>query len=307
MSGHLSKFVACRSARLGLAVALAACAAPAFGETPAVSYPPSRALGDIAAWLQHDTPISPGQVVDVSPSAVTAVTSATPMGETRGFLATISSEATDPDVPARQGIVAWSISVEVDCERRAVRLGTMTGYPGRDLRTEPRLVRPADTNWVTPTAAAPLGAVTRALCDRDFKRPFGGRVQMASKAPEPARPPSPHETPALGLRPTLPPEPIAPARPRPSAVGGSGAGPPSSALAVQIGASPSLPDIQGLLARFKKKFAANLDGLTSNIATVQVDGKTVNRALISGFPSPAEASGFCKTLEAAGQACFVRR
>jgi sporulation related protein len=299
MSGHLSKFAVCRSARLGLAVTLAVCAAPAFGETPVVSYPPSRALGDIATWLQRDTPISLGQVVDVSPSAVTAVTSATPMGETRGFLATISSEATDPDVPARQGIVAWSISVEVDCERHAVRLGTMTGYPGRDLRTEPRLVRPADTSWVTPTPGAPLGAVTRALCDRDFKRPFGGRLQVASKAPEPARAAAAHEAPPLALRPTLPPEPVAPAKPRPSPVAGG--------LAVQIGASPSLPDIQGLLARFKKAFAANLDGLTTNVATVQVDGKTVNRALISGFASTAEANGFCKTLEAAGQACFVRR
>jgi hypothetical protein len=78
-------------------------------------------------------------------------------------------------------------------------------------------------------------------------------------------------------------------------------------VAVQIGASPSLPDIQGLLARFKKKFASELGGLTPNVATVQIDGKTVNRALISGFASNAEANSFCKTLAAAGQACFVRR
>jgi hypothetical protein len=76
---------------------------------------------------------------------------------------------------------------------------------------------------------------------------------------------------------------------------------------VQIGASPSLPDIQGLLARFKKKYSRELGGLSTSVATVQVDGKTVNRALVAGFASAAQANAFCKTLSAAGQACFIRR
>jgi cell division septation protein DedD len=88
-------------------------------------------------------------------------------------------------------------------------------------------------------------------------------------------------------------------KPKPPAGGG--------AFAVQIGASPSVADAQRLAARFKKKFAAELGGLTTAVATVQVDGKAVNRVLVSGLASSREANGFCKTLEAAGQACFVRR
>jgi hypothetical protein len=297
-------------------VALVAHAAPALSQTAPVSFPPSRALSDVAAWLQRDTPLIPSQIVDVSPQAVTAVTSASPMGERRGFLADISSEAVDPQMLANDGIASWSIPVEVDCEKRSVRLGIMTGYRSRDLKTDPRIVRDADSAWVTPTTSAPLGAVVRALCDRDFRRPLAGRLKASAPAPEPkpAKPaavakadPAP---PALrpALRPALTP-PAAPAEsakarpkaPAPSAPAGGGA------FAVQVGASPSLPDIQGLLTRFKKTFAGKLGGLSTSVATVQADGKTVNRALVSGFASAAEANAFCKALSAAGQACFIRR
>ena len=78
-------------------------------------------------------------------------------------------------------------------------------------------------------------------------------------------------------------------------------------MAVQIGASPSLPDAQGLLAKFKAKYSRELGGLSTSVATVESEGKTVHRVLISGFGTSAEASVFCKTLSAGGQACFVRR
>jgi cell division septation protein DedD len=284
----------------------------------AITYPPSRSLSDVAAWLQRDTPLAPSQIVDISPQAVTAVTSASPMGETRGFLANISSEAVDPEMLAHDGIASWSIPVEVDCDKRSVRLGTMTGYHSRDLRSDARIVREADTGWVTPNATAPLGAVVKALCDRDFRRPLLGRAKVAAQAPEPAKPPklapsaapkpaavAKTDAPPPALRPALRPAPapaaVASAKPKPAAPAAGGA------FAVQVGASPSLTDIQGLLAKFKKKFSADLGGLSTSVATVQVDGKTVNRALVSGFGSAAEANDFCKTMSAASQACFIRR
>jgi hypothetical protein len=298
------------SAVLGLVAIVAAWTSAPANAQPPITFPPSRALNDVAAWLQHDTPLAPSQIVDISPQAVTAITSASPMGETRGFLANISSEAVDPGMLANEGIASWSIPVEVDCEKRSVRLGVMTGYRTRDLRTDPRVVREADKTWVTPTSTAPLGAVIRALCDRDFRRPLIGRVKTVAAAPESAKPAKPAKATAVAkadtappalrpaLRPALTPPPAAPAAAAPVA-GGS--------VAVQVGASPSLPDIQGLLTRFKKKFAGELGGRSTNVATVQVDGKTVNRALVSGFASAAEANAFCKTLSAAGQACFIRR
>jgi cell division septation protein DedD len=299
-----------------LLTALAVVAAtPASAED--VSYPPSRALGDVGGWLQRETPIALAQVVDVSPSAVTAITTATPTGTPRGFLANISSEAVDPQILAHEAVASWSIPVEIDCDRRLVRLGVMTGFPSRDLRTDPRVVREADTSWVNPITGAPLGAVIRALCDRDFHRPFDGKVKIAAARPAPptkstpapktAPPAAPASTPdaeppkAPALRSTLAQASPAPAKPKAAA-----AGPAVPGIAVQIGASPDLTDAQGLIARFKKKFADDLSGHATDVVTAEVDGKTVHRALITGFGSASEASSLCKKLSAAGQACFVR-
>ena len=283
-------------AALGLAAALAIGAvAPAAGQTAAISYPPSRSLSDVAAWLRRDTPLSPAQVVDISPSAVAAVTAVTPTGDPRGFLATIDYEALNPEIESHDGIASWSIPVQVDCSRRAVQLGIMTGFRSRDLQTDPKVLRQADTAFVTPTPAAPLGSVIRALCDWDFRRPLlGGRGKSALKAADKA--PRPPVAPADA--PTATPAATKPA-PKPAAGG--------SPVSVQIGASPSLADARTLLARLKKKSPALLAGLTTEVATVEVDGKTVNRALISGFGAPAEAAQLCEKLKADGQACFVRR
>ena len=187
MTGPSTTVVA-RAKRLGFFAAIAvATAGPASAQTaalgPSVSYPPSRSLADVFAWLRKDTPIAPAQVVDVSPSAVTAIVSSAPTGQPRGFLATIASEAVNPEIVTHDGIASWSIPAEVDCDRRQVRLGAMTGFRSRDLRSESRVLRPADTAFVAPTPTAPLGAVVRALCDRDFKRPIANARARKSGPP----------------------------------------------------------------------------------------------------------------------------
>ena len=313
-----------------LAAAALAAAAPALAQGVGASYPKSRSLSDVAAWVTTDTPLQLSQVVDVGPSAVTAVTTAAPTGEPRGFLANIVSEAIDPSLSRQEDILSWRIPVEVDCDRRAVRLGDMTGFPSRDLKTGPRIVRQADSQWVTPSGNAPLGAVLRALCDRDFKRPFAGTKLAAAKpaeAPKAKREPPPGPPPeVVALRPPTKPQPLssavaanggssapaqdeAPAskpkaaKPRPAAVIGHGTSP----YAVQVGASPSQDDAKALLARVEKKFTSEVGGLKTDIVAATIDGKQVYRALISGFAGASDANALCGQLKAGGQACFVRK
>ena len=298
--------LSCPLHRLATLVLVVACTVPvaAAAQSQPVSYPPSRSLADVTAWIRTDTPLAPGQVVDVGVSAVTAITAATPTTAPRGFLATVSSESLDPSIEGSQGIASWMVPVQVDCDARRVKLGAMTGYPRRDLAKDARIVRPADADFITPTTGAPIDAVVRGLCDRDFRRPLMGGRQLA-KAPEPVRPPTKvAEAPAppSSSRSTLPSTP--PPQRTPVRVGAPAG---SSAAVVQVGASPDLADAKGLLARIQRKFAAELQGRTGTIATVQLDGKTMHRALISGFGSAAEANDLCKTLSAAGQACFIRR
>jgi cell division septation protein DedD len=296
-------------ATAGLAIALAAAGAtPSFGQSAAAAtYPASRSLADISSWLRTDTPLLASQVVDIGPSAVTAITASAPLGQPRGFTAQVSAETLDPTIGAQDMVLSWSIPVEVDCDRRVVRLGAMTGYPVRDLHTSPRVVRDPDPDWVGPSPIAPLGAVMRALCDRDFKRPLlGGPFRQTAaakppkavaKAPEPTSAPTPEPVVASTPKPQPTPKPAAAPK----------AGPAVAGLAVQVGASPSQPDAKGLMGKVQKKFAADLGGLSTDVVSAQVDGKTVYRAVITGFHVSSEARALCEKLKAGGQACFVRR
>jgi cell division septation protein DedD len=368
MAGHLTTvlgrflplgfFAAMALALAGPAASQAPSPAPAqtSPQPPSVSYPPSRSLADVFAWLKKDTPINSAQVVDVSPSAITAIVSSSPTGQPRGFLATIASEAVNPEIVSHDGIASWSIPAEVDCDRRQVRLGAMTGFRSRDLRSESRVMRAADTAFVVPTPTAPLGAVVRALCDRDFKRPVanakgkgkgGGQLPLvvaeakpptvvvpqkpqAAPAPAPADPPAVAPTATADDAPTAPkgagpktvemkkpaepktiemPGPAEPAEPAPKPKPKPRPKPPAGggAFSLQLGASPTMPDANLLIAKFKKAYGGSMGGLTLGVATVQIDNKPVNRVLLSGFASSLEASRFCDALQASRQPCFVRR
>jgi hypothetical protein len=319
-----------------LAAAALVAAAPAAAQSVGATYPKSRALGDVASWISTDTPLQLSQIVDVGPSAVTAITSVTPTGEPRGFIVSISSEATDPAIGKQEDILSWKIPVEVDCEHRTVRLGDMTGFPSRDLRSAPRVVRQADTQWVQPSSTAPLGAVLKAMCDRDFKRPFASasKVATAKPPPEPKAGPPPV---VVALNPPTKPQPLSsaaagspppapaasdkadaktklrgpvvaeakaePPAPKPARAVGHG----SSPYAVQVGASPSQDDAKALIAHVEKKFSGEVSGFKTDVVAATVDGKMVYRALISGFAGPGDANALCSQLKAGGQACFVRK
>ena len=259
-------------------------------------------------------------MVDAGPSAVTAVTSAAPTGEPRGFLANIAAEALDPSIGKQEDILSWTIPVEIDCDKRQVRIGDMTGYGSRDLKSAPRVVRAADNTWVTPSSTAPLGAVLRSMCDRDYKRPFGGGARWPPSRPRP-RPPTGAAAGSWSTcsRPSRRPRSPTPWPPtgRKAAAGAGFARPPAAApiahgtspFAVQVGASPSQDDARALLdARAEEVRGGALCGL---------QGRRRQPPRWTARPSTARrspalrargaANALCDQLKAGGQACFVRR
>jgi len=305
-----ARLSALRLAGPGLLLGLTlAGAQPAAAQAALASYPASKSPADVAAWLPRATPLLAAQVVDLNTASVTAVTSSTPTQAPRGFQAQVRAEALDPDILAREGILSWSITVEFDCDQRAVRLGDMTGYPGRDLRDLPRVVRRADTTWVNPAERAPLGSALRSLCDADFQRPLAGfatQPPQVASAPVPYRPtttpPPPASAPAAPPRPARAPDDTAAVYAqlrKPIQGGGS--------ISVQVGASPSQADVKMLLTRVQRRFGGQISALTPSVATVTVGGKTVYRALIGGLRTNSDAASLCQRLESAGQACFIRR
>jgi hypothetical protein len=170
-------------------MALAGSAAPVCGQSKA-SYPASRAPADLVAWLKRVSPLDPARVADVSDSSVTAIMSAQPTRDPPGYIAILHAETLDPELEIQEHILSWSLPVEVDCQAHKVRLGQMTGYASRDIRTGGRPIRQADEDWVAPAPRAPLDSVTRALCEPGFQAPLGGKVRFAAQAAK-APPPGP--------------------------------------------------------------------------------------------------------------------
>lgn len=305
-----------RATGLGLTLVMLLGSGHASGQTPLATFPASKSPADVALWLQRATPIAPAQVVDLNAASVTAIAGALPTQSPRGFQAQIRAEALDPDLGDREGILSWSITVDVDCEKRVVRLGDMTGYPGRDLRDAPRVVRRADPAWVNPAEQAPLGSAIRALCDTGFQRPLAGLpTQAALAAPPPpvAAPPPRYTPPPIAYTAPRPAQPVptsAPARSgnaalyaqmrKPITTGGG-------SISVQVGASPSQADVKALLSRVQRQHASQLGALTTSVGTVTVGQQTVYRALISDLRTNAEANALCQRLQTGGQACFIRR
>ena len=109
-------FFKCRILSGAAAVVMLGTISAVAAEPGAVSYPRSRALADIGAWIASDTPLSAAQIVDVGPSAVTAVTGSSPSGQTRGFMATIAAGLFD------KGYRYFKIKVEGDLDLDVARV-----------------------------------------------------------------------------------------------------------------------------------------------------------------------------------------
>jgi cell division septation protein DedD len=325
---------ACRGIAGMLAGAiLAALCAPARAETPA-TFPTTVDRAGLMAWLKQATDIAPGQVLAVSPSAVTAVLGTIETTAPDGVRMALRAEAIDPTVSDREGALSWHMLVEVDCPGHKVRQGPTTGYAGRNLLGEGRQIRPGSEAWVAPPPGSQLENVWRAACEAGFQRPLAPprSFSIAQAAmPAAARTPAAATTPPLALRPMLatgvhssapvavtapkaaPPTQPPLTAPRPNAAPTframsavtetPGA---HSVLAVQLGAMATRAAAEALLTELKARSLVAMHGLSTGVTPATVGGRTLYRALVTGFSRDTDANRFCAGLKASGIACFVR-
>ena len=286
-------------------VLLAAGGACAQGQT-VVTFPIAMDRQDLIAWLRRETDITPSQVVAVSPSAVTAVLGAIETTSPRGLRMALRAEAIDAQVSAREDALSWHMVVEADCQGHRLRQGETTGYAGRNLLGDGRKIRPASDSWSEPPKGSQLDNVWRAACEPDFQRPLSAPRQMAATG---AAPPAP-----LPLRPMLIQDVHAPATPtadpEPSPVRAMAAASepeaPRSVATVQLGAMATRAAAEAMLAKMKTSFVGAMHGLSTRVAPASVGGRTVHRALVTGFARTVDAQQFCTGLKTSGVACFVR-
>jgi hypothetical protein len=270
--------------------ALAALCAPARAEPPA-AFPATVDRAGLTTWLKQETDITPAQVIAVSPSAVTAVLGTIETRVPDGIRMALRAEAIDPKVSDREGVLSWHMLVEVDCPGRKLRQGPTTGYVGRNLLGEGRQIRPGSEAWVAPPPGAQLENVWRAACEAGFQRPlapprFFSIAQVAT--------PTAAAAPKVAARAPL------------AMAAVSQAPAPYSEAAVQLGAMATRAAAEAVLADLKARFADAMHGLSTGVAPASVQGRTLYRALVTGFSRDADANRFCVGLKAGGVACFVR-
>jgi cell division septation protein DedD len=75
---------------------------------------------------------------------------------------------------------------------------------------------------------------------------------------------------------------------------------------VQIGAFSTQALAEQSMNSVAAKVPGRVAGKTLKVEKAEVDGKTLNRALIGGFTSRADADSFCTALKAQGGVCSVR-
>lgn len=291
----------------GLAL-LAAGGARAQGQASA-TFPLGMDRQDLVGWLRRETDITPAQVVAVSPSAVTAVLGAIETTSPRGLRMALRAEAIDAQVSDREGALSWHMVVEADCEGHRLRQGETTGYAGRNLLGDGRKIRPASDIWSQPPAGSQLENVWRAACEPDFQRPLSvprtaALTRAAPPAPLPLRPMLIQDIRTHAAAPVAKverlPEPV-----RAMAVV-SNPEAPRSVVTVQLGAMATSAAAEAMLASLRTGNLGAMHGLSTHVAPASVGGRTVYRALVTGFTRTIDAQQFCTGLRTGGAACFLR-
>ncbi len=299
-----------------LAGAAWACAAQAGADEVRTTFPPALEREPLLLWLERETDILPGQVVAVTPQALTSVVSAFPAAGGEGPRVVIRAEALSPETQTRTGALSWHVSLNADCTRRRVRMGETTGYRERNLIGERQVLRAAETEWRTPDPGTALDHALRAACDRDFAGPFKASAVRLAEADLPPGPRTEPEPPVPAVAPepptapatvrlanaTVTAPPARPAEPRSRQPKPPALGRTASGFVAQIGAVSS----DGEAGRLFAGLGARTAGRSTWVETADVGGRVWRRAVVGGFPDGPAAARFCADLRASGRACFVR-
>jgi cell division protein FtsN len=81
---------------------------------------------------------------------------------------------------------------------------------------------------------------------------------------------------------------------------------PHPVLAVQLGAMATRAAAEALLTELRARSLDAMHGLSTGVTPATVGGRTLYRALVTGFSHDMDANLFCTGLKASGVACFVR-
>jgi len=289
------------------------------------TFPVSMQRDVVSRWIAGSTNLPRNAALVFGPDGVVAILSnETKPGENGIRKVSFREEATQANYVTRMGGRSIAGVTDIDCRARAVKLASLTIYAGSNLQGREISHMGQRTDWRVPTPDRVLSRVVNGACGAgrptvvaaaaDTSRPAAGGLKPAIEAPPALRPslspsvrPEPAPKPAAKAAPVAAPKPDAPKREasKPSnARGDNGA---EGGVLVQVGAVGSQAAGGQEWDRIARQNAEAFKGRSRQIAKASVNGATVYRVLVGGFSSRTEAESFCRTLQAAGRACFIRR
>jgi cell division septation protein DedD len=242
---------------------------------PTGTYPAAPTAAAISEWLRNNTNISPAAAIAVGSDMVVSIARFGTFDPTSGTVkdVTLRGEAISPKFSDLIRGRSTMVSMDVDCDKLMILIHQTDVYPQTNLVGTARVL-PGSKQWIKPVGTAYLADTVTAVC----KAKGPGAMQAAAPSPPPR------------------PQPPAPVANRTEATG----------IEVQIVATGSAEAAEAALNSVRSALPDQTRPHGSRIQAIEVGGKTVYRALFTGFANREMAMALCNTLRASGRACLVR-
>ncbi len=269
-----------------------AIAAPAF--------PATAAAHDVLPWLAGHTSVRAGDIVVISPQAVVSLDRvAHGSDRTAPIVATVREELIDAALAERLHARSTRVDVELDCAAGVFRIRENTRFPLPDLKGDP-VQRTPSADWTRLEDGTVMFSVAHAACGTGGP---GSGAQLTSVTAPASAPMAVSPVPAAARNET----PRAPPPASPSATASAAkASAPGASFRVQLGSYSSAANAHVAVAELTRGHPGPIKGRDVVVHKMSVKGRDYFFVAVEGFAQRADASGFCKSVHAAPDACLIR-
>ena len=275
-----------------------AAAADAVSSAPP-GYPASGERGDVLAWLSAHTSVRPGDVVVISPQAVVSLDVTRGADKTAPIDAIVREELIDAGLAERTHARSTRVQVQLDCAASMFRILENTRFALPDLKGD-AVKKTSAAGWTGLQDGTVMESVAHAACGPVA----AGPVVQTAAAPAPA--PAPKTVPAAAtVIKAEAPHPASPPAPAPSPAAASRAGPTEPSYWILLGSYSNKDNAHVAVARLTRGFPGPIKGRDVIVHKALVNGRDYFFVAVEGFSQRADASGFCKAVHAAPDACLI--
>ncbi len=298
------------------AAAVLGSGSPACADTAASlppGFPASSEDRDVLTWLAAHTSVRPADVVVISPQAVVSME-----GVTRGadkaapIDAVVREELIDAALAERTHARSTRVNVELDCAASLFRIRESTRFTLPDLKGA-AVMKASAGGWTHLQDGTVMLSVAHTACGTGAAPPAPAMASVPNPAPTPAplqaRAPAP--APAPVVKPSTTVAAASPEAPRPVAAAAPAktSPPPSSEPTywILLGSYSNTGNAHVAVAKLTRGYPGPVKGRDVVVRKTSVNGRDYFFVAVQGFRQRADASGFCKAVQAAPEDCLIRR